>query len=322
MLDGAVVQALAASEDAEHGGLRRRSQVPAVDGPGVPAPARRASPPGSRATRSGEGGVPAFEATSGAVALGVAGRTLHAMARSGMYDQLAGGLRPVRGGRRLGRAALREDAVRQRPARAGVPALVAADRRADGRADRRGDLRLDGRRAADRRTAGSRRRSTPTRRCATPTARCTGSRATRTSGRRRSSSTSSARRTPPGRPALLRVTPQGTFEHGRSTLQLGGDVWADPVQAQRWEAGAGQAARRPRRRARSPAGTTRSSRPGTGSPSRRSRRPARCSAAPTSSRRPPGRPTCCSPSTSSPSRPAGGKPATRAPHAPGSGCGG
>ncbi len=35
--------------------------------------------------------------------------------------------------------------------------------------------------------------------------------------------------------ALLRVTPQGTFEHGRSTLQLGGDVLADPVQAQRWE---------------------------------------------------------------------------------------
>ena len=35
--------------------------------------------------------------------------------------------------------------------------------------------------------------------------------------------------------ALLRVTPQGTFEHGRSTLQLDRDVWADPGEAQRWE---------------------------------------------------------------------------------------
>jgi len=35
--------------------------------------------------------------------------------------------------------------------------------------------------------------------------------------------------------ALLRVTPQGTFEHGRSTLQLGRDVWRDPQERQRWE---------------------------------------------------------------------------------------
>jgi uncharacterized protein YyaL (SSP411 family) len=33
---------------------------------------------------------------------------------------------------------------------------------------------------------------------------------------------------------LLRVTPQGTFEHGRSTLQLDRDVWADPGGAERW----------------------------------------------------------------------------------------
>jgi len=31
------------------------------------------------------------------------------------------------------------------------------------------------------------------------------------------------------------VTPQGTFEHGRSTLQLDRDVWLDPSEAQRWE---------------------------------------------------------------------------------------
>jgi uncharacterized protein YyaL (SSP411 family) len=35
--------------------------------------------------------------------------------------------------------------------------------------------------------------------------------------------------------ALLRVTPEGTFEHGRSTLQLDRDVWLDPSEAQRWE---------------------------------------------------------------------------------------
>jgi uncharacterized protein YyaL (SSP411 family) len=34
--------------------------------------------------------------------------------------------------------------------------------------------------------------------------------------------------------ALLRVTEQGTFEHGTSTLQLDRDAWADPQQAQRW----------------------------------------------------------------------------------------
>jgi uncharacterized protein YyaL (SSP411 family) len=34
---------------------------------------------------------------------------------------------------------------------------------------------------------------------------------------------------------LLRVSETGTFEHGSSTLQLDRDVWADPVQAQRWQ---------------------------------------------------------------------------------------
>jgi uncharacterized protein len=35
---------------------------------------------------------------------------------------------------------------------------------------------------------------------------------------------------------LLAVTPDGTFEHGSSTLQLTRDVWATPGQAQRWHA--------------------------------------------------------------------------------------
>jgi uncharacterized protein YyaL (SSP411 family) len=33
---------------------------------------------------------------------------------------------------------------------------------------------------------------------------------------------------------LLRVTPEGTFEHGTSTLQLGRDVWADEAESERW----------------------------------------------------------------------------------------
>ena len=51
-----------------------------------------------------------------------------AMARGGIYDQLGGGFARYSRRRRLGRAALREDAVRQRPAAARLPALVAADR--------------------------------------------------------------------------------------------------------------------------------------------------------------------------------------------------
>jgi uncharacterized protein len=34
---------------------------------------------------------------------------------------------------------------------------------------------------------------------------------------------------------LLAVTDEGTFEHGSSTLQLPRDVWADPAEAQRWQ---------------------------------------------------------------------------------------
>ena len=41
---------------------------------------------------------------------------------------------------------------------------------------------------------------------------------------------------------LLRVTRGGTFEHGASTLQLDRDVWADPAQAERWRAVRGRLA--------------------------------------------------------------------------------
>ena len=57
-----------------------------------------------------------------------------AMARGGIYDQLAGGFARYSVDARLGRAALREDALRQRAAAAGLPAPVAGDRRRRGRA--------------------------------------------------------------------------------------------------------------------------------------------------------------------------------------------
>ena len=72
---------------------------------------------------------------------------------------------------------------------------------------------------------------------------------------------------------LLEVTAAGTFEHGASTLQL----LADPDDADRWAARARAAAGRPGRSGRSRPATTRWSRPGTGWRSPRSPRPVRCS---------------------------------------------
>ena len=83
-------------------------------------------------------------------------------------------LRPLQRRRPLDRPALREDALRQRAARPGVPARVAGHRRAAVRAHRR-RRRWTGRCAScARRRAASRRRSTPTPRA---------SRASSTSGR-------------------------------------------------------------------------------------------------------------------------------------------
>jgi hypothetical protein len=58
-------------------------------------------------------------------------------------------VRPLLHRRRLGGAALREDAVRQRAPAAGLPALVAADRRTAGSPGGRGDRRVDAARAAN-----------------------------------------------------------------------------------------------------------------------------------------------------------------------------
>ena len=98
--------------------LRRRAEVPAVDGAGVPAAPAAPAP-----------------ATAWTWSIG----TAEAMARGGMYDQLGRRLRALLGRRRLGGAALREDALRQRPAAAGLPAPVAGDRLRAGPPGRRRD---------------------------------------------------------------------------------------------------------------------------------------------------------------------------------------
>ena len=71
-------------------------------------------------------------------------------------------LRPVLGGRALDRAALREDALRQRAAAAGLHPAVAADRRPARPPDRRRDRRVPAARPRHRRRAGSPPRWTPT----------------------------------------------------------------------------------------------------------------------------------------------------------------
>ncbi len=91
-LDLAVAQ-LAEEFDAERRRLRRRAEVPAVDGAGVPAPARRPSPTLAMARRDARGD----------------GARRHPRPARRW-------LRPLQRRRRLGGAALREDALRQRPA--------------------------------------------------------------------------------------------------------------------------------------------------------------------------------------------------------------
>src|SRR4051812_30970493 len=79
------VEALAADEDAERGGFGGAPKFP--PSMNLEQLLRHAA---RRRLEAGED-MNAFEAGSGAVALGVAGRTLRAMAHGGMYDQLAGG---------------------------------------------------------------------------------------------------------------------------------------------------------------------------------------------------------------------------------------
>ena len=87
--------------------------------------------------------------------------TLRAMARGGIYDQVGGGFCALRRRRDLDRAPLREDALRQRAAGAGLPARVAGVGRAAAAARVPRDARLGAARDArprGRLLLGARRR--------------------------------------------------------------------------------------------------------------------------------------------------------------------
>ena len=137
--------------------------------------------------------------------------TCRAMARGGLYDQLGRRLRPLQRGRRLGGAALREDAVRQRAAARRLHPLVAGDagtRSASGWSPRpsTGCPLSCGRRRAASRPAWTRTASM---------IMVTRPREPSTPGTRRSWSRCSEQRTAPGR---LRCSPSP----GRARSSTGG----------------------------------------------------------------------------------------------------
>ena len=141
--------------DPDVGRLRRRAEVPAGLDARVPAP--DAPPRRRHGARDGR----------------------EDARRDGRRRDVRPGRRrlpPLLGRRALARPALREDALRQRPARHGVPARLGRHRRRALPADRRRDARLRAARAGARPRAASPRRRTPT-----PTA----SRASRSRGPRR-----------------------------------------------------------------------------------------------------------------------------------------
>ncbi len=146
LLAGAV-RTLAGDFDGADARLRGSAEVPAVDGAGVPAPAR------GRAAATSPG--------TAAQAGNMAAATLTAMARGGIYDQLAGGFARYSVDRVLGGAALREDALRQRPAPRRLRPLVAAGRQPAGRSGHPRDRSVPARGPADARgrlRLGTRRR--------------------------------------------------------------------------------------------------------------------------------------------------------------------
>ena len=111
--------------------VRPRAQVPAVDGLGVPA----APSPADRGAR---------RAADGRGHLRGHGPRRH-------VRPARRGLRPVLDGQRLGGTAFREDALRQRAARPGLPQPVARHRLRAGPAGGAGDVHVDGARDAHRR---------------------------------------------------------------------------------------------------------------------------------------------------------------------------
>ena len=177
-----------------------------------------------------------FEAGSGAVALGLAGRTLRAMARSGMYDQLAGGFaryavdagwvvphfeKMLYDNAQLARVYLHWWRLTRRAH--GGPGRAA--RRATGWSRRCG--------TAQGGFAASLDADTPVRDADGQVHGVEGYTYVWTPAQLLD--VARRRRTRAWAGGLLRVTPQGTFEHGSSTLQLDRDVWLDPAEGQRWE---------------------------------------------------------------------------------------
>ena len=212
--------------------VRRRAQVPAVDGAGGPAARRR------RATALIDGRPdPGGDGPR---------RNLRPARRR---------LRPLQRRRRLGGAALREDALRQRAAARGLRALVAAHRRPAGRAGGRARRRLAAARDAHRRRAPSPPAWTPT---PSTSGSPAGGRVLRLDAgpARRACS---APRTATWAADAFTVTAAGHLRGRRSTLQL--------LRRTRRPAAAGRrpgpAAGGARTAVRVRAGTTRWSRPGT-----------------------------------------------------------
>jgi uncharacterized protein len=227
----AAVHALAADEDAEHGGFGGAPKFP----PSMNLEqllrhaARRRLEAGSD-----DNGVAAFDAGSGAVALGLAGRTLSAMARSGMYDQLAGGFaryavdaawvvphfeKMLYDNAQLARVYLHWWRLTGDPTGARIAVETC-------------DWMVVTLRTAQGGFASSLDADTPLRDADGTVHGVEGYTYVWTPTQLRDVLGSHD-----GSWAadLLRVTPQGTFEHGRSTLQLARDVWSDPGERQRWE---------------------------------------------------------------------------------------
>ena len=180
--------------DAAAGRVRGRTEVPAVDGAGVPAPR------GLRAVARHGRADPARRWPA-------AGSTTSSAAGFARYSVDADWVVPHF------EKMLYDNALLLRV----YAGWGTAGRRLGGR----GDRRLPARRAADGRRAASPPRSTRTARAP---------RAPTTSGRRRSSPRCSVRTTARGRRAGWRSPTAGTFEHGASTLQLR----EDPDDLERW----------------------------------------------------------------------------------------
>jgi uncharacterized protein len=224
----AAVQALAADEDAEHGGFGGAPKFP--PSMNLEQLLRHAA---RRRLEAGDD-MGTFEDGSGAVALGVAGRTLHAMARGGMYDQLAGGFaryavdagwvvphfeKMLYDNAQLARVYLHWWRLTGEPAGARIALetcdwMVAALRTPQGgfASSLDADTPVRDADGAVHGVEGFTYVWTPAQ-----LLDVLGAQDAAWAG------------------ALLKVTPQGTFEHGSSTLQLERDVWFDPQERQRWE---------------------------------------------------------------------------------------